>query len=314
MKYNSRFLPGLQKFLLPLLHLLSLGRQGVKFHWKKQHAEAWTHTKMLLFLDIKLYIPKPNCPRLVLPDASKIGFCGCLYAIIIKVTPLGTRYLLRLENLTDKLFSGSQLNHHITKKEWSAAVVSLQKFEGPIRESVWSLLLSDCRSLSFARRMKDTSSALFHDACFVSSFTNLSHGFVPGAYVGISDAISRQFVDSTILEDFPNKALQQMPAIKYHKAAVFTPEMVQRIIWTSLHEGDMVDCTIRKTVLTNPPIDPQDCLMQMLQASPPEEFLNLLLQGTITKTHTNWITAEKKKFSYFQSVNPEELCQRLQKS
>ena len=212
---------------------------------------------MLLFLDIKLYIPNPNCLRLVLPDASKIGFCGCLYAIIIKVTPLGTRYLLRLENLTDKLFSGSQLNQKKKKKEWSAAVVSLQKFEGPIRESIWSLLLSDCRSLSFARRMKDTNSALFHDACFVSSFTNLSHGFVPGAYVGISNAISRQFVDSSILEDFPKKALQQMPAIKYHEAAVFTPEMGQRIIRTSLHEGDMVDCTVRKTVLTNPPIDPK---------------------------------------------------------
>jgi hypothetical protein len=37
--------------------------------------------------------------------------------------------------------------------------------------------------------------------------------------------------------------------------------------------------------------------MQMLQASPPEEFLNLLLQGAITKTHTNWLTAEKKKFT-----------------
>jgi hypothetical protein len=35
LNYNSRFLPGLQKFLLPLLHLLSLGRQGVKFHWKR---------------------------------------------------------------------------------------------------------------------------------------------------------------------------------------------------------------------------------------------------------------------------------------
>ena len=98
LNYNSRFLPGLQKFLLLLLHLLSLGRQGIKFHWKKQHAEAWTNTKMLLFLDIKLYIPEPNCPRLVLPDASKIGFSGCLYLILIKVSPLCTRYNLRLEN------------------------------------------------------------------------------------------------------------------------------------------------------------------------------------------------------------------------
>ena len=64
--YNSRFLPGLQKFLIPLLHLLSLGRQGVKFHWKKEHAEAWTHCKMLLFFDTKLYIPVETCPRLVL--------------------------------------------------------------------------------------------------------------------------------------------------------------------------------------------------------------------------------------------------------
>ena len=297
LNYNSRFLPGLQKFLLPLLHLLSLGRQGVKFHWKKQHAESWTNTKMLLFLDIKLYIPEPNCPRLVLPDACKIGFSGCLYSIIIKESPIGKRYKIRLENLHDKLFSGSQLNHHITKKEWTAGVSTLQKYEGPIRDAIWALLLSDCRSISFARRMKDTTSALFHEACYLSSFENMSHGYVPGPYVGISDALSRQFVDSTILEDFPQKALQQMPAIKYSKPAVFTPEMVQQIIWTSLHQGDMIDCTIKKTVLTNPPIDPEECLMQMMQAPPPEEFLNLLLQGAITKTHTNWLTASKKKFT-----------------
>ena len=297
LNYNSRFLPGLQKFLLPLLHLLSLGRQGVKFHWKRQHAESWTNTKMLLFLDIKLYIPEPNCPRLILPDACKIGFSGCLYSIIIKQSWIGKRYKLRLENLHDKLFSGSQLNHHITKKEWSAGVSTLQKYEGPIRDAIWALLLSDCRSISFCRRMKDTTSQLFHDACYLSSFVNMSHGYVPGPYVGISDALSRQFVDSTILEDFPQKALQQMPVITYNKPAVFTPEMVQQIIWTSLHQGDMIDCTIKKTVLTNPPIDPEECLMQMMQAPPPEEFLNLLLQGAITKTHTNWLTASKKKFT-----------------
>ena len=41
LNYNSRFLPGLQKFLIPLLHLLSLGRQGVKFHWNREHTESW---------------------------------------------------------------------------------------------------------------------------------------------------------------------------------------------------------------------------------------------------------------------------------
>ena len=117
LNYNCRFLPGLQKFLIPLLHLLSLGRQGVKFHWKRIHAESWTHCKMLLYLDTKLYIPVRTCPRVVLPDSSKIGFCGSLYAILTKITPLGTRYTLRLENIIDKIFSGSQLNHHIAKKE-----------------------------------------------------------------------------------------------------------------------------------------------------------------------------------------------------
>ena len=119
LNYNSRFLPGLQNFLIPLLHLLSLGRQGIKFHWRREHAESWTHCKMILFLDTKLYIPERSCPRLVLPDACKVGFCGALYSILTKITPLGTKYTLRLENIVDKIFSGSQLNHHITKKEWS---------------------------------------------------------------------------------------------------------------------------------------------------------------------------------------------------
>ena len=124
---------------------------------------------MLLFLDTKLNLPPSDCPRLVLPDSSKIGFGGALYVILSQATPLGTKYSLRLENLIDKIFSGSSLNHHISKKEWTAAVVSLSKFEQPIRSSVYSILLSDCKSLSFARRMRDTSSTLFHDACFLST-------------------------------------------------------------------------------------------------------------------------------------------------
>ena len=119
----------------------------------------------------------------------------------------------------------------------------------------------------------------------------------PGNFVGISDAITRQFVDSEILEDFPVKALQQMPPIKYDKPALFTSEMVNEIIWTNLHSGDMVDCTLRKTVLTNPTVDPESCLLQLLQCSPPEEFLNLLLNGVITPSHTNWISCDHKKFT-----------------
>ena len=144
--------------------------------------------------------------------------------------------------------------------------------------------------------MKDTSSILFHDACYLSSFSNLSHGFIPGNFVGISDAITRQFANSELLEDFPVKALQQMPPIKYSKPALFTSDMVNEIIWTSLHSGDMIDCTLRKTVLTNPPVDPEACLLQLMQSSPPEEFLNLLLNGIVTQTHTNWISEGRKKF------------------
>ena len=140
-------------------------------------------------------------------------------------------------------------------------MISLHKFEVPVRASVYSILLSDCRSLSFARRMKDTTSILFHDACYLSSFSNLYHGFVPGNFVGISDTITRQFFDGEILKDFPVKALQQMPPIKYDKPALFTSEMVNEIIWTNLYSGDMVDCTLRKTILTNPPVDPEACLL-----------------------------------------------------
>ena len=59
----------------------------------------------------------------------------------------------------------------------------------------------------------------------------------------------------------------------------------------------MIDCTLRKTVLTNPPVDPEACLLQLMQSSPPEEFLNLLINGIVTPTHTNWISEDRKKFT-----------------
>ena len=100
--------------------------------------------------------------------------------------------------------------------------------------------------------MKDSSSALFKDALFISSFQNVCHGFIPGNFVGITEALTRQFENSEVLEQFPMKALQQMPPIKYDKPTIFTPDQVKQIIWTKLHAGDMIDCTIKKTILTNP--------------------------------------------------------------
>ena len=88
-----------------------------------------------------------------------------------------------------------------------------------------------------------------------------------------------------------------MPPIKYDKPTIFTSDQVKQIIWSRLHAGDLVDCTIRKNILTNPPLDPDTCLLQLTQSSPQEEFLNLLLNGTISKTHTNWLQANKKKYT-----------------
>jgi hypothetical protein len=48
LNYDNRFLISLQMFLPTLHNLLSLGRQGLTFHWKKKHleAEALTQTNM----------------------------------------------------------------------------------------------------------------------------------------------------------------------------------------------------------------------------------------------------------------------------
>ena len=122
------------------------------------------------------------------------------------------------------------------------------------------------------------------------------------------NAITRQFANSEILESFPVKALQQMPAMTYDKPALFTSAIVNDIVWTSLHKGNLIDCTIRKTILTNPPIDPETCLVQLMQSSPPEEFLNLLLNGVITPTHSNWFT-ENKKFTKLDFANLLTKCE-----
>jgi hypothetical protein len=168
LNYDSRFLISLQMFLPPLHNLLSLGRQGLIFHWKKKHAEAeaLTHTNMFPLLDIKIQIPSPDCPRMILPDSSKIGFCGRPYSIIIKTTPLGIRYLFRLDNLIFKLF-----------------IFILH----PLHNSV---------SMNGITVTEIFGNVLFRSYDIVNIFTKLQLS---------------------------------------HIYAVFTPEMVQKIIWTSLH-------------------------------------------------------------------------------
>ena len=156
------------------------------------------HVKMLFSIDVKLTVPPRSAPRLLLPDSSKIGFAIALYHIEIKYGDMGPTYTLHLENLFDKLFTGPTLNHHIMKKEWSAAIQGLTKFEQPVGASSWTILLSDCRSLSYARRMRDSSSRLFQEACFISSFANVIFGFRPGNYVGLSDSLTRQYANSTM--------------------------------------------------------------------------------------------------------------------
>ena len=56
LNYDSRFLINLQMFLPPHHNLLTMGRQGLTFHWEKKHSEveALTQTNMFPLLDIKI--------------------------------------------------------------------------------------------------------------------------------------------------------------------------------------------------------------------------------------------------------------------
>ena len=155
----------------------------------------------------------------------------------------------------------------------------LTKFEQQIRASIWTILLSDCRSLSYARRMRDTSSKLFQAACFLSSFANVVFGFCPGNYVGLSDALSRQYANSTIINVLPVKELSRMPPILPSAPGQFTHADIQQIFWTGLHSGDLIDCSLKGTLLTNPPVSLDTCLHQIMESSP--------IGGTPVSQHTN---------------------------
>ena len=274
--YTSPYLLGLKIISLPLLRLLHDGRQGRPWRWDLIHQQTWTNLKYLIHLSVELHIPDPHKPLVLITDANKVSASGTIYMLDEK---LQGGQQLQLVNTFDKLFSGSSLRYGISKKEFSAVLIAFTRWETLIRNAPYVLTLSDCRALTFVRRMKNTTSTLFESAIFVSSFMNVVFGYIPGVYLKLADQLTRQWSGSEINIDVPKQLLAQMPpSLRPAKHQTLTPDELNQVIWSDITiDKTYIDISNYKDIIKNPPVNIETEIQDLLSAPSEESFINFLL-------------------------------------
>ena len=278
--FTSPYLLGLKLVSLPLLRLLAKGRNNEKWVWTALHHKSWINLKFLINLAVTLHIPDGTNPLVLISDATKISPSAALYEYSEK------KKQLYLVNTFDKLFAGAALRYGISRKEMIALLIAFQRWEPAIRNAPYVLALSDCRAISYVRRMKTSTSTLFEAAIFLSSFMNTSFGFLPGEFNKLSDQLTRQFVGSELKVDIPPHLLARMPKmLRPTKHQVLDHYSLSEIIWTDIRMDDnYTDLSNYKTIVKNPPLNIESSIQDLLYLPTEEVYINYLL-GASSKLH-----------------------------
>ena len=280
--YTSPYLLGLKLVSLPLLRLLAKGRNNEKWVWTDLHHKSWINLKYLLHLAVTLHIPDGNNPLVVISDSNKISPSAALYEYS------EDKKQLYLVNTFDKLFAGAALRYGISRKEMISLLIAFQRWEPAIRNAPYVLALSDCRAISYVWRMRNSTSALFEAAIFLSSFMNTSFGFIPGIYNKLSHQLTRQFVGSELKVDIPPHLLTRMPEmLRPTKNQILDHHSLSEIIWTDIKmDENYTDLSNYKTMVKNPPLNIESCIQDLIYLPTEEAYINYLL-GASSKLHLN---------------------------
>ena len=191
--YYAKFLPKIKELTLPLQELL----RKKEFYWEDKQKKAWEEIKLLILLDLQLFIPSPEDQLYLITDASKISCASMLC-----VEKEGS---LKIVASDSTIFNYADSLKSPFIKEAIGLMRGLKKFQsyfGSSRKPV--IIFTDCRSLLYVSRKKEFDMSSYNISNFLLYFQTL-YGFniyhIDGLHNVYADLCSRAFSQSKFVNN-----------------------------------------------------------------------------------------------------------------
>jgi len=161
--------------------LYALTSKNVKFHWNKEHQQAFEKLKKVMCEEVTLFGIDYDFPIIMKCDSSDIGIGGCLVQVIDgRERPIA---------FVSKLLKKSERNAHIYEKEAYAIIFCYQKFRQFIEGHKFTIV-TDNRAVNYIKHMKERKPKIMRWAIEISSW-NADIVLRPGKENYEADALSR---------------------------------------------------------------------------------------------------------------------------
>ena len=215
LQYFQQCLPGI-KYIVFGLTLLAKSKHD-KLYIKKLHKLEFMAMRLLVAMQIEMYIPQLDKPLYVSSDASFSSYAGVVMQKRFLLDENGNE--TKEEGMVvcgtmSKNFKQHDLQRAIYQKEAQALVQTLRNFEYWIRAAKCTVFSTDCIYLAHIANLKQQDSKMFSTSLFLSTFGNVYYVHSRGSHflVALADLLSRGLGGSEILSaaGIPKDFLESM--------------------------------------------------------------------------------------------------------
>ena len=183
--YSAPFLPWLKKLSLRLAKVVKSGH----FVWGKEEMQTFNNLKMLTALAISKSFFDPNAHLWISCDSSKFSSSYCIFQLL----PSGVMEMVESDTVA---LNGSESRNSPVQRELSNLVWALNKAEKYLLSSHNDVhVIGDALCIQYLRNQRHWDSRCGHIALLLSKYDRLRFLWLPGRFLGVVDAMSRQFHD-----------------------------------------------------------------------------------------------------------------------
>ena len=235
LQYFQQCLPGI-RYLVFGLSLLAKSKHD-KLYIKKLHKMEFMAMRLLIAMQIEMYIPQLDKPLYVSSDASFSTYAGVIQQKRFLLDKDGNE--TKEEGMVvcgamSKNFKQHDLQRAIYQKETHAMIQTLKSFEYWIRAANRVIFSTDCVFLAHIANLKQQDSKMFGTSLFLSTFGNVYFVHSRGSHflVTLADILSRGLGGSQIMSaaGIPKEFLEKISNIKDPGRMVISPQALHNLM------------------------------------------------------------------------------------
>ena len=235
LQYFQQCLPGI-RYLVFGLTLLAKSKHD-KLYIKKLHKMEFMAMRLLIAMQIEMYLPQLDKPLYVSSDASFSTYAGVIQQKRFLLDEDGNE--TKEEGMVvcaamSKNFKQHDLQRAIYQKETHAMIQTLRSFEYWIRAAKSVIFSTDCVFLAHIANLKQQDSKMFSTSLFLSTFGNVYFVHSRGSHflVTLADLLSRGLGGSEILSaaGIPKEFLEKISNIGDPGRMVISPQALHNLM------------------------------------------------------------------------------------